>query len=108
MAEHGSPPAREPSQGAKSSRPVPTRAESSRAKSLSARSSGVEAAREGAWREGSQGWNALSYLIGGALLGTGAGSLAVKVTGFTTFFPAGVLLGLALAGYVIWVRYAQA
>lgn len=70
--------------------------------------SGSHRASDEAWREESQGWNALSYLLGGALLGTGVGYLAARVTGFTLFMPAFVLGGLALAGYVIWVRYARA
>lgn len=98
MTESGVTPAHEPS-----SRAGPSGTSSSRAHSARADSS-----RQEAWRDGSQGWNALSYLIGGALLGAGAGSLAVTVTGFATLFAAGVLGGLVLAGYVIWVRYAQA
>jgi hypothetical protein len=97
MTDQGPPVADPPAADQPSRAPQPLHRSASR----------TQSAREDAWREGSQGWNALSYLVGGALLGTVAGSLAVKVTGFTTFFPASVLLGLALAGYVIWVRYAR-
>ncbi|PID55201.1 MAG: hypothetical protein CSA58_03160 [Micrococcales bacterium] len=61
----------------------------------------------GNWQEQAQGWNALSYLLAGALLGAVLGVVAANVTGFTLILPVVVLSCLALSGYVIWVRYAR-
>ncbi|QDO89675.1 AtpZ/AtpI family protein [Ornithinimicrobium ciconiae] len=47
----------------------------------------------------------IAYLLAGPLLFGGAGYLLDHVLDITLFVVIGLLLGMALAMYVIWLRY---
>jgi ATP synthase protein I len=55
----------------------------------------------------SAGWAVTSYLIGGMAVYGGIGWLVGRWTGIAALFPAGMLLGLALAIALIIFRYAR-
>lgn len=55
----------------------------------------------------SAGWAVTSYLIGGMAVYGGIGWLVARWTGVAALFPAGMLLGLALAIALIIFRYAR-
>lgn len=55
----------------------------------------------------SAGWAVTSYLIGGMAIYGGIGWLVGRWTGIAVLFPAGMLLGLALAIALIIFRYAR-
>lgn len=59
------------------------------------------------WKSEGQAWNALSYVMSGAILGVLLGLGLRALTGQEFLVPIGILAGLALAGYVVWVRYAR-
>lgn len=59
------------------------------------------------WKSEGQAWNALSYVFSGAILGVLIGFGLRAVSGWEFMVPIGILVGLALAGYVVWVRYAR-
>ena len=55
----------------------------------------------------SAGWAVTSYLIGGMACYGGLGWLIGRWTGIAALFPAGMLVGLALAIALIIFRYAR-
>lgn len=69
--------------------------------------SGREPLRPEDWKSEGQAWNALSYVMSGAILGVLIGLGLRALTGQEFLLPVGILSGLALAGYVVWVRYAR-
>ena len=53
------------------------------------------------------GWNALSYMLSGLLLGVGVGWLLSRWLGTDLMMLVGLLGGISLSMYVIWVRYVR-
>lgn len=55
----------------------------------------------------SAGWSVLSTMLSGLILGVGAGWLLQRVTGQEWTVVIGLLAGMALAFYLIWMRYIR-
>lgn len=49
----------------------------------------------------------IAYLLSGPALFGGLGWLLAQWLGTTFFLPVGILLGMALSLYVIWLRYGR-
>ena len=54
------------------------------------------------------GWQILSYLLGGMILYGGIGWLVGHWTGITILFPLGMILGIVLSIVMIIFRYTRA
>lgn len=52
-------------------------------------------------------WSVPSYLLSGILIWGGAGWLLSQWTGVGVFKPIGVILGAALAVYLVYVKYGR-
>ncbi len=50
-------------------------------------------------------WNAVSYLISGPVMFGGIGWLLDHWLGTAFFVPSGILAGMAVSLYLVWVRY---
>ncbi len=50
----------------------------------------------------------LAYLLTGPALFGGLAWLLSEWTGVTFFLPIGILVGMALSLYIIWLRYGKA
>ncbi len=50
-------------------------------------------------------WNVVSYLISGPVMFAGIGWALDHWLGTAFFVPMGVLTGMAVALYLVWVRY---
>jgi F0F1-type ATP synthase assembly protein I len=53
------------------------------------------------------GWSVLSYLISGPLVYGGLGWLLDWWLGTEVFLPVGLVAGMALSFYAIWLRYVR-
>jgi F0F1-type ATP synthase assembly protein I len=53
-------------------------------------------------------WAIISYLLGGPIVWGGAGWLLDSWLGTGFFLPAGLLVGMAAALYIVWIRYGKA
>jgi ATP synthase protein I len=53
------------------------------------------------------GWQILSYMIGGMLLYGGIGWLASRFTGISVLFPLGMILGIGLSVALIIFRFTR-
>jgi hypothetical protein len=52
-------------------------------------------------------WSVPSYLLSGMAIWGGAGWLLTRWTGLALFFPIGLLLGVGLAIYLVYVKYGR-
>jgi ATP synthase protein I len=52
-------------------------------------------------------WSIPSYLMAGMMVYGGAGWLLDRWLGLSALFPIGILLGLGLALYLVYVRYGR-
>ncbi|WP_283137267.1 hypothetical protein [Rhizohabitans arisaemae] len=52
-------------------------------------------------------WSAPSYLISGMVIWGGAGWLLSRLTGVDAFIPIGLLVGLGLAIYLVYLKYGR-
>ncbi|WP_030169444.1 hypothetical protein [Spirillospora albida] len=52
-------------------------------------------------------WSAPSYLLSGMLIWGGLGWLLTKWTGWIGFTPIGLVIGIVLAIYLIYVKYGR-
>jgi ATP synthase protein I len=52
-------------------------------------------------------WNITGYLLGGPIAWGGIGWLIDRQLGTEVFVPIGLVLGMGLAIYIIWVRYGR-
>jgi Putative F0F1-ATPase subunit Ca2+/Mg2+ transporter len=50
-------------------------------------------------------WNVVSYLISGPVMFGGIGWVLDRWLGTGFFVPAGILAGMAVSLYLVWVRY---
>ncbi len=55
----------------------------------------------------SDGWQILSYMLGGMILYGGAGWLVARWTGLTVLFPLGMILGIGLSIAMIIFRFTR-
>jgi F0F1-type ATP synthase assembly protein I len=53
-------------------------------------------------------WNITGYLLAGPIAWGGIGWLVDRWLGTDVFGPLGLMLGLGLSLYLIWVRYGRA
>jgi ATP synthase protein I len=53
-------------------------------------------------------WSIISYLLGGPIVWGGVGWLLDAWLGTGFFLPAGLLLGMGAALYIVWIRYGKA
>jgi len=65
-----------------------------------------EGKREQARAEG-DAWNITGYLLGGPIAWGGIGWLLDRWLDTEVFLPVGLVLGLVLALYIVWVRYGR-
>ncbi|GAB3678041.1 hypothetical protein GCM10028814_10990 [Angustibacter aerolatus] len=61
--------------------------------------------RVDSWRTSDQGYNALAYLLAGPLLYGGLGWVADHFLGTGFLLPVGLVAGMGLAVYTVWLRY---
>ncbi|HEX6232504.1 MAG TPA: hypothetical protein VFZ63_05210 [Jiangellaceae bacterium] len=59
-------------------------------------------------REQNAAWHAVSLIMAGVLFWGGLGWLAARWLDNQIFLPAGLLLGMGAALYLVWVRYGRA
>ncbi|WP_230984822.1 AtpZ/AtpI family protein [Microbispora oryzae] len=52
-------------------------------------------------------WSVPSYILSGILVWGGAGWLLSRWTGVYAFIPIGVILGVGLAVYLVYVKYGR-
>ncbi|SDQ94232.1 hypothetical protein SAMN04489764_2711 [Thermostaphylospora chromogena] len=52
-------------------------------------------------------WSVPSYLISGMLIWGGLGWLASRWTGAVVLFPIGLIIGVVLAIYLVYVKYGR-
>ncbi|RAY15757.1 hypothetical protein DPM19_08245 [Actinomadura craniellae] len=52
-------------------------------------------------------WSVPSYLLSGMAIWGGAGWLLARWTGLELFFPFGLVLGIGLAIYLVYVKYGR-
>ena len=55
----------------------------------------------------SDGWQILSYMLGGMILYGGIGWLVSRWTGITLLFPIGMILGIGLSIALIILRFTR-
>ena len=61
--------------------------------------------RVDSWRTSDQGYNVLAYLLAGPLLYGGLGWVADHFLGTVFLLPVGIVGGMGLAVYTVWLRY---
>ncbi|MFC0863014.1 hypothetical protein ACFHYQ_11990 [Sphaerimonospora cavernae] len=52
-------------------------------------------------------WSVPNYLLAGILVWGGIGWLLSHLTGVHAFIPIGVVLGVVLAGYLVYLKYGR-
>ncbi|MDL4775726.1 MULTISPECIES: hypothetical protein [Thermomonosporaceae] len=52
-------------------------------------------------------WSAPSYLLSGMAIWGGSGWLLAKWTGWSGFIPIGLIIGVVLSIYLIYVKYGR-
>ena len=55
----------------------------------------------------SAAWSVPGYLLSGILIWGGAGWLLSRWTGWVVFTPIGLILGVGLAIYLVYVKYGR-
>jgi len=58
-------------------------------------------------RSESDAWNITGYLLGGPIAWGGIGWLLDRWLGTEVFLPVGLVMGLGLGLYIVWVRYGR-
>jgi F0F1-type ATP synthase assembly protein I len=53
-------------------------------------------------------WGVIGYLVSGLVVWAGLGALADHWLGTSFLLPIGLVLGMALGLYLVWVRYGKA
>ena len=67
-----------------------------------------ESAKREYMRADGDAWAVISYLLGGPIVWGAAGWALDAWLGTAFFLPAGLLLGMGAALYLVWVRYGKA
>ena len=58
-------------------------------------------------RDANEAWSIVSYLISGMVFWGGLGWVLARWTGFEGFIPIGLIIGIVVAFYLIWLRYLR-